>query len=89
MEILCLWLLFALFSAWIAGKKGRSSFAWFLIGFLFGPFGLLVAFAPSIHNQQPTPKTHLKCPECAEFVLKEAKVCKHCGCRLVPELKQS
>lgn len=33
----------------------------------------------------PTPDTHVKCPDCAELVLKEARVCKHCGCRLVPQ----
>ena len=32
-----------------------------------------------------TSTTHVKCPDCAELVLREAKVCKHCGCRLVPQ----
>lgn len=26
-----------------------------------------------------SPATHKKCPDCAEFVLIEARVCKHCG----------
>jgi hypothetical protein len=25
------------------------------------------------------------CPDCREFVLKEATVCKHCDCKLVPQ----
>lgn len=29
--------------------------------------------------------THVKCPDCAELVLKEARKCKHCGCSLVPQ----
>ena len=29
--------------------------------------------------------THVKCPECAELVLREARKCKHCGCTLVPQ----
>lgn len=33
----------------------------------------------------PSPYTHVRCPDCKEFVLKEAKVCKHCGCKLVPQ----
>lgn len=33
----------------------------------------------------PTPETHVKCPDCAELVRREARVCKHCGCRLVPQ----
>lgn len=31
-----------------------------------------------------SPQTHVKCPDCAELILKEAKVCKHCGCKLIP-----
>ncbi len=34
---------------------------------------------------EPDPRTHLKCPDCREFVLREASVCKHCGCELVPK----
>lgn len=33
----------------------------------------------------PTPETHVKCPDCRELVLREARVCKHCGCKLVPQ----
>jgi hypothetical protein len=34
----------------------------------------------------PTPDTHVKCPDCRELVLNEANVCKHCGCKLVPQI---
>lgn len=34
---------------------------------------------------KPTPETHVKCPDCAELVRREARVCKHCGCRLIPQ----
>ena len=30
--------------------------------------------------------THKKCPECAEFILREAKICKHCGTKQVMEV---
>lgn len=36
-------------------------------------------------NVIPTPDTHVKCPDCAELVRREARVCKHCGCKLVPQ----
>ncbi|WP_422638304.1 TM2 domain-containing protein [Undibacterium umbellatum] len=32
-----------------------------------------------------TPDTHVKCPDCRGFVPKEAKVCQHCNCKLVPQ----
>lgn len=35
-------------------------------------------------GRAPSPETHDKCPECKEFVLKGARVCKHCACKLVP-----
>lgn len=30
--------------------------------------------------QSPAIGEHIKCPDCAELILKEAKKCKHCGC---------
>lgn len=36
-------------------------------------------------SQVPRPETHVRCPDCRELVLRGARVCKHCGCRLVPQ----
>lgn len=49
--------------------------------------GWVIAFVWACTNDRKvnTSHTHIKCPECAELVLKEAKKCKHCGCSL-PEL---
>jgi hypothetical protein len=33
----------------------------------------------------PSPDTHVKCPDCRELILKDAKKCKHCGCDLIPQ----
>lgn len=82
--------IFAMFVAIIAAvvtsviaqwSKGRSGIGWFLIG-LGAPFIALIAviFIPKL----ATPETHVKCPDCKELVLKEASVCKHCRCRLIP-----
>lgn len=35
--------------------------------------------------ERPTPDTHVLCPDCREPVRKDARVCKHCGCRLIPQ----
>jgi predicted amidophosphoribosyltransferase len=56
----------------------------------FGIFALLAALGvPSVKKDpdRPTPNTHVKCPDCAELVRMEAKVCKHCGKRLIPQDK--
>lgn len=34
---------------------------------------------------KPSSKTHIKCPDCRELVLRDARVCKHCGLRLEPQ----
>lgn len=34
---------------------------------------------------EPSPDTHVRCPDCAELVRREARKCKHCGCALVPQ----
>lgn len=37
-------------------------------------------------RDQPKPDTHVRCPDCRELVRKDAVVCKHCGCKLIPDL---
>jgi len=36
--------------------------------------------------EEPRPETHVRCPDCKELVLKEAVKCKHCGCKLIPQI---
>lgn len=72
----------------VANSKARLAGVWFLLGLFLGPLALLaVAVLPSHarSKDEPSPKTHVKCPDCREFVLKEANICKHCRCKLVPQ----
>jgi hypothetical protein len=39
--LVILWVILAFFTAWIAGTKGRSEGAWFVLGLLFGIIALL------------------------------------------------
>jgi len=57
---------------------------WTLIGWLVILVWALAPLPPK-DLQGPTPETHVKCPDCAELVKKEARVCKHCGCKLIPQ----
>lgn len=43
--------------------------------FIMTPSGLIHA----------TPSTHVKCPDCRELVIKDARKCRHCGCSLTPQ----
>jgi RNA polymerase subunit RPABC4/transcription elongation factor Spt4 len=88
-DILLWWFLFSVAAGIIAASKGRHGFGYFLLSMVLSPLiGLILTIAlPSSAVAAvpagPTPATHVKCPDCAEFILIEAKVCKHCGCRLV------
>jgi hypothetical protein len=73
-------------------KKHRSRALIMAINVLLGwtLIGWVWALAWSAGNvkdapAEPSPETHVKCPDCAELVLRQAKVCKHCRCRLVPQ----
>jgi hypothetical protein len=41
--------------------------------------------AATVANDAPTPATHVRCPECRELVIHDARKCKHCGCALIPQ----
>jgi len=47
---------------------------------------LFSLIAIGIKRSLPTKKTHVCCPDCKELVLKEASVCKYCGCKLIPSV---
>lgn len=57
-------------------------FGWTLIGWVVS-----AVWACNSNNVQPlvSQPARVPCPECAELILPEAKVCKHCGYRLAPE----
>ena len=78
----------ALFSGILAsivgGKKGHSEGAWFATGFFLGVFGLIAAAGlPDLYARPgpyaPKPGASRACPDCAEPIRAEARVCKYCG----------
>jgi hypothetical protein len=90
MTIFIFWLMFSIACGIYASNRGRSGIGWFFIAMLISPLlGLIfVAVTKDLSKPnvaaQPGTSTHVKCPACAEFVLPEASVCKHCGTALVP-----
>ena len=55
---------------------------WTVVGWLWA---VIWSATGNVEPKGPTPATHVKCPDCRELVLHDAKVCKHCGCKLIPQ----
>ncbi len=88
MEYFVAWFLISIVTAVAASSRGRSAFGWFLCAAFLNFIALiLVLVLPNLKTEaeKPNPKTHVKCPDCRELVLKDAKRCKHCGIALVPQ----
>jgi len=64
------WMLFgALIGISAAKRKGFGTANGVIGGLLLGPFSILMYFVSSDRR---------KCPQCAEWIKKEAKICPHC-----------
>jgi hypothetical protein len=88
MEYFFIWVASATLAAFIAGRKGRGVYSWFVLGILFSFLAIAVlVLLPSI-DEEADDMAHArkygesdrykKCPSCAEAVRKEAIKCKHC-----------
>jgi len=64
----------ALIGVAAAQKKGFSMVGGVLGGLLLGPLAFLMFFITGVSSGE----ANKKCPYCAEWVKKEAMVCKHC-----------
>jgi hypothetical protein len=82
MEILLFWLVGAIVVAIAAGARGRSGLGWFVLAVILSPLIALVLvlvmpnlkLAAAAAAGMPSPATHVKCPDCRELVLMEARV---------------
>lgn len=80
-------LLFALIPgiivALIAWSRGRNVFGWFLYGFLIWPVALVhvlvIGRTEAGREKKARAEGRVRCPHCAEFIMRGARVCPHCN----------
>lgn len=95
MEWFVAYALLALIIGAIASAWNRHGFGWFLLTLALTPLLsmlllVLVGKRPTVaeqfaDDQLPTPRTHVRCPDCRELVRKDARKCRHCGITLIPQ----
>lgn len=82
------WLVLVILTATVASSaRGRSWFGWFLIALLISPLvallvlGLLDNLSAISQSESAVSggRRVKRCPACAEDIMFEAAVCKHCG----------
>ena len=84
MELLLFWVLFGVVAAVVASNKGNSGVAWFFVGVLLGPFGLILSLVVSgdpagVERKKIEDGGYLRCEKCAELIRAEATKCRFCG----------
>lgn len=75
MEVLIIGAFLGLITGFIAQSKGRSFWAWYFYGWM-----LFIVALP--HILLAKDQSGKKCPRCAEFVAREAKICRYCNTEL-------
>ncbi len=81
--IIFLWIVLAIVVGFMAKGRGRNGFGWTMLACLIsapvaGIF-LTTITKRSPPGGQPLPASHIDCPLCGGRILREARVCRHCG----------
>ena len=89
MLLVAFWVVCGLAGGSVTRGKGRGGAPGYLLGFLLGPLGLLIAVVlprneAGVEAAALESGARRRCPQCAELVRREAVKCRHCGAELEP-----
>lgn len=70
-------LIFGTLSRLAVKGKNRDRDGWFIIGLFLGVFGFIAALLVD-ELEIPGKPAEKKCPDCAELVKKDARICRYC-----------
>lgn len=91
MELFLGWIVLAIVVGVIRSARGGSFFGLFFLSLLLSPIiGLILALAIPVSTKDAEARAMesgdlRKCPQCAELVKREAKICRFCRAELTPE----
>lgn len=76
-------------SAFIAKKKNRRVILWFFLGLIFHIIAIVVIVLLKRIKPpgEPTPETHIACPDCKQLIKNDSTSCEFCKCKLTPEVR--
>ena len=79
------WIILSILCGFLASSNGRSGVGYFFLSLLLSPLigfiAVLIAGEDKekLENTRIASKESKKCPDCAESIKFEAKVCRYCG----------
>ncbi len=77
-ELLIVFVIFTALSGWLAAKQDRNWTLWAVLGFITGPFALLVLIIASAFGNGKV------CPFCRKRIDRQASKCPYCQSVLEP-----
>lgn len=82
-SLVFMWLTGLLIGILAAQRRGFSPVVGALSGLLLGPLAFLMFFVRGVTRSDRS----RKCPQCAEWIKAEAKVCRHCRRDVAPVVR--
>jgi hypothetical protein len=90
--LVVIWFVMAIAVAIVASSKGKDGLAWFLYGLVLWPVALVHILVTPMdivtEEMRLLQSGRRKCPECAELIKVEAKICHFCGNKELPPAKR-